>query len=64
MNEILIRKYVKSILKNGISKEMAKEIVMTAYEVGKGKNMEMYINYAIDLTYGSGFSQKVKKHVD
>ncbi|MGD1416406.1 hypothetical protein P9294_gp084 [Bacillus phage FADO] len=64
MNEILIRKYVKSILKNGISKEMAKEIVMTAYEVGKGKNMEMYINYAIDLTYGLGFSQKAKKHVD
>lgn len=60
MNEVLIRKYIKKVMKYGIPKEMAKEIVSTAYETGKEKNIELYINYAIDLTYGLGFSNKEK----
>ncbi|GIN25532.1 hypothetical protein NSQ93_22515 [Bacillus sp. FSL W8-0445] len=60
MNEILVRKHVKKIMKYGIPREMAKEIVLTAYESGREENIELYINYAIDLTYGLGFSKKEK----
>ncbi|MFS0905747.1 hypothetical protein AB3N02_22125 [Priestia aryabhattai] len=52
MNEILTRKHIKEVMKYGISKEMAKEIVETAYETGKGKSIEKYIDYAIGLVYG------------
>ncbi|PGO60665.1 hypothetical protein [Priestia megaterium] len=60
MNEILVRKHLKEVMSYGIPKLMAKEIVETAIETGKGKNVEMFINYAIDLIYGMGFSQKKK----
>lgn len=52
MNEILIRKHIKQVMRNGIPSLMAKQIVETAYDTGKGKNMEFYIDYAISLTYG------------
>lgn len=60
MNEILTRKYIKQVQGYGIPKTMAKEIVHTAMETSKGNNVEMFINYAITLTYGLGFSQKAK----
>lgn len=61
MNEVMIRKFVKQTVSCGVPKYMAKEIVETAYEIEQGKNIEMYINYAIDLTYGLGFSQNNAK---
>jgi hypothetical protein len=61
MNDILIRKHVKQVMRYGVSKHMAKEIVETAYTASKGKNIEMYINYAITLTYGLGFSKRNAK---
>ena len=60
MNEILIRKFTKKIMSYGIPKLMAKDIVETAYIAGKGTKIEMYINYAIELTYGIGFIKKAK----
>lgn len=58
MNELLIKRYEKQILKHGISKQMAREIAEVAIETSNGNNIETYINYAIDLVYGLGFSQK------
>lgn len=52
MNEVLYYKYFKKVIGLGINKSMAKEIVLTALETSNGKNIEMYINYAITLTYG------------
>lgn len=46
----------------GIPKTMAKEIVTTATEVSNGSNIEKAIAYAIDLTYGLGFTQRVKNN--
>ncbi|UGO50869.1 hypothetical protein PQE70_gp016 [Bacillus phage vB_BanS_Nate] len=59
MNEILIRKHVKKVMAYGINKRMAQDIVETAIETGKGKNIEMFIKYAITLTYGITISEKV-----
>ena len=59
MNELLMRKQIKSVMRNGIPKEIAKDIVEYAMMVsdgGKGKNFELAINYAIDLTYNLGKS--------
>lgn len=61
MNEILIRKHIKQVQRYGISKNMAQEIVETAFEAGKGKDIEMYIHYAVDLTYGMGFTKRFAK---
>lgn len=61
MNELLIKRYEKQVAKYGVGREMARDIVLTAYETGKGKNIEMYINYAIDLVYGLGFTQRFSK---
>lgn len=52
LNELMHRKYVKSVMSHGVPKYMAHEIVNTAIETGKGKNMEKYINYAMTLVYG------------
>lgn len=46
-------------MRYGISKELAKEISIISIEASKGKNVEMYINYAIDLNFGYGLSTKV-----
>lgn len=58
MNEILTRRYIKKVMSKGIPKLMAKNIVETALETSKGNNVEMYIDYAITLTYG--LNQKIK----
>ncbi|AYP68190.1 hypothetical protein PQE75_gp058 [Bacillus phage vB_BcoS-136] len=63
MNEILARKYIKKVMSYGIPKQMAKEIVETSIETSKGKNLEMYINYSIDLVYGLGFTKRVAKNI-
>lgn len=63
MNEVMIRRYVKKVMRYGIPKLMATEIVDTAMEVGKGGNVEVYIDYAIDLVYGMGFSKSRKLEV-
>lgn len=60
MNEILIRKYIKKVMKYGVPKLMAQEIVETAYVAGKGSKMDLYIDYAVELTYGFGFIKKAK----
>lgn len=59
MNEILVRKHVKQVMAYGINKRMAQDIVETAMETGKGKNIEMLVKYAITLTYGITISEKV-----
>lgn len=58
MNEILNRKYLKQVMSYGVPKHIAKEIVEVAIEVSKGNNIEKYINYAIDLNYNLGLSQR------
>jgi hypothetical protein len=57
MNEILMRKHTKRVMSYGIPKTVALEIVETAFEVSSN-NIEMAINYAIDLQYGLGFTQR------
>jgi hypothetical protein len=54
MNEILVRKHMKQVMKYGISKHMAKEITETAFLTVKGnsESLEAYISYAINLVYG------------
>ena len=61
MNELLIRKHVKNIVKHGVDKYIAKEIVEVALDTSKGGNVETYINYALDLVYGLGFSNRIDK---
>jgi ribosomal protein S24E len=60
MNELLARRYVKKVMGYGIPKIMAKEIVEVAMSVSK-RDIDKSINYAIDLTYGMGFSKKFAK---
>lgn len=54
-NEVMHKKYVKSVMKRGVSKYMAEEIVETAIITGKGKNIEKYIDYAMTLVYGLNY---------
>lgn len=61
MNELLFKRYEKKVLRYGISREMAKEIVQTAMSVSKGDNLDKAISYAIDLTYGLGFTKRFAK---
>lgn len=51
-DELTIRRYVKEVMRRGIPKYMAIEIVESAIESSRGGNIEFYINYAITLTYG------------
>lgn len=60
MNELLIRKYVKEVTKQGVPLLMAKEIVQTAVEAGKGQDIQTYIDYALNLVYGMDFVAKRK----
>lgn len=60
MNEILFRRYSKEVVKQGIPRVMAEEIVKLAIETGKGSKIDTYINYAIELTYGLKFIYKAK----
>jgi protein required for attachment to host cells len=62
MNEVAMRKHMKNVIKKGISKHIAKDIVHTALTISDGSNPEMAIAYAIDLVYGLGQSQRVTNH--
>lgn len=56
-NELLIRKHIKNITKKGVSKAMAIEIAESAYDMNNGKDIEKYINYALNLTHGLEFAR-------
>lgn len=56
MNEVMVRKYVKETTRKGIPLLMAKEIVETAVETSKGKDIQIYIDYALRLVYGMNFT--------
>lgn len=60
MNEILIKKYEKEVKKQGVPSLMAKEIVETAVQASKGYDVQTYIDYALNLTYGMDFVRKRK----
>lgn len=64
MNEVLAHRLVKKVQGYGIPKLIAKDIVATALEASNGKNIEMYINYAVDLVYGLGFTKKFAKWLE
>ncbi|MFQ3543579.1 hypothetical protein Q7A53_05790 [Halobacillus rhizosphaerae] len=57
MTELLLKKHERRIKSYGIPKHMAKEIVTSAVEISNGHNLELCINYAVDLTYGLGLTQ-------
>lgn len=60
MDEISYRRYLKMVMRYGISKTMANEILEVSFKTSKGNNIEKYINYSIDLVYGLGLSQKAE----
>ena len=62
MNELLTHKYVRQLTRRGVSKIMAKEIVESAIDASKGKeqHIDMYIDYALNLTYGFGSKSNTK----
>lgn len=55
MNEILNRTYIKQVMKQGVPHSTAEEIVATAMEASKGKDVQLYIHYALRLVYGMDF---------
>jgi len=55
LNEVLHRRYVREVQSHGVPKYMAQEIVDTAMETSKGKDVSKYINYAMTLVYGLKF---------
>ena len=61
-NEIMEMKYIKQIKKQGVNKTIAKEIVEVAMETSKGKNIEMFIDYAMKLRVGFNFIAEVKNY--
>lgn len=61
MNEIMNRRYINKVMSLGISKQHAVEIVEASMEINKGNNVEMYIQYAIELQYGLGGLELRKK---
>jgi hypothetical protein len=60
MNELLARRLIKKVQGYGIPTLMAKDIVQTALQTSKGRNVEMYVDYAITLTYGLQVKTNVK----
>ena len=51
MNELQALREVKRVMRYGVSKEMAKEIVEVAMSVSSG-DLSRAIDYALTLTYG------------
>ena len=45
-------------MNRGIPKYMASEIVHSAIDASKGENINLYIDYAITLTYGLNLKSK------
>lgn len=62
MNEILMRKCIKEVMKRGANIHTAKDIAQTVVEMtkGTGKNADKYIEYAITLVYGLKVKTNVK----
>lgn len=61
MNEILYRRELKRVMNYGVQKRTAQEIVQEVMKIVKNtENLQKYIDYAIDLNYGIGLSQKKK----
>lgn len=58
MNEVLMKKHLNRVVKHGIPKNLAMEIVKTSMVASKGKNVEIYIDYGLKLVYGMNFSTK------
>lgn len=56
--ELVTRRYMKEVMRYGIPKHKAKEIVEAALEAGKGRHIEKYIQYAVTLIYGLNFFEK------
>jgi hypothetical protein len=61
INEIAFRKHLKKVMSYGVPKLMAEEIVSVAMATSKGNDPTRAINYAVDLTYGLGFTKKFAK---
>jgi hypothetical protein len=60
MNELLAHRMIKKVQGYGIPKLMAKDIVATALQASRGKDVEKYIDYAITLTYGLQVKTNIK----
>lgn len=60
MNELQARRLLNKVMGYGINKQMAKDIVETALQASKGHNVELYIDYAITLTYGLKVKTNIK----
>ena len=58
VDEIMVRRYIKAVMNRGIPKYMASEIVHSARDASKGENINLYIDYAITLTYGLNLKSK------
>lgn len=54
MNELQIKRYINKIIKLGVDKHSAVEIVQASMELSNGENTDSYINYALSLKYGWG----------
>ena len=55
--DLRLYKYIKQVVKLGIPRHKAEEIVTCALETGNGAYVEMYIKYAVNLNYGLGLSK-------
>lgn len=62
MNQLLARRYEKKVMGYGVPKYLAKEIVQVAMETSKDDNLDKAIAYALDLTYGLGFTKKLAQN--
>lgn len=56
MNELMAYRKVKEVMKYGVPRELAKEIVDTAMSVSK-RDVDGAIQYALTLTYGLKFAK-------
>jgi len=59
MNEVLAHREVKRVMRYGVSKHVAKDVVEVAMSV-TSRDLTKAINYALTLTYGVGFLKNVE----
>lgn len=59
MDELMIRREIKKVMKYGVSKNLAKEIVDVAMSVTT-KDIDRAIKYSLTLVYGVNFHSKIK----
>lgn len=60
MDELQVRREIKKVMRYGVSKNLAKDIVDVAMSVSKNGDLSRAVQYALTLTYGLNFSQKAK----